>query len=347
MSKILVTGGNGFVGRHLVQALRDRGDSVRVLALPAEDTRWLEQRGIEVCWGDIRLPGTLAAPMRGVDRVLHLAAMMDVWRPIRDYRAVNVAGTENMCWAAMAAGVRRFVHMSSSSVYGISLGRPADESFPLRPFPDPYPVSKAEGDLAVQRMITDNDLPAVIIRPDQIFGPGDHLHFGRMADRLHSGRGIIVGPGDNVIPLVYVSDAVQGLLLALDQEHAVGQAYNITNDSPLTQRQLLQAIAHEIGADPPRLRISYRALYGAGFLAERLAKLVPGWRRPPITRLGVTFLGADNRYAIHKARRELGYVPRVALRDGVRLAAAWYRQRDGQRPAGVPAEARSAERVSG
>jgi nucleoside-diphosphate-sugar epimerase len=347
MSTILVTGGNGFVGRHVVQALRDRGDNVRVLALPAEDTRWLDQRDIEVCRGDVRQPGTLMAPMGGADKVLHLAAMMDVWRPVGDYRAVNVLGTENVCRAAMAAGVRRVVHMSSSSVYGISLGRTADETFPLAPFPDPYPVTKAEGDLAVQRMAADHGLPAVIIRPDQIFGPGDHLHFGRMADRLRGGRGFVVGPGDNAIPLVDISDAVQGLLLALDHEQAVGQAYNITNDRPLTQQQLLEAIAHEIGAPPPRVHVPYRALYAAGYVAERLTKLAPGWRRPPITRLGVAFFGTDNRYAIQKARRELGYEPRVALRDGVRLAAAWYRQRDGRRAAGLPAGLHAAERVNG
>ena len=206
--------------------------------------------------------------MDGADAVLHLAAMMDVWRPLEDYRAVNVTGTENVCRAALAAGVGRLVHMSSSSVYGIALGRPADEGFPLAPFGDPYPVTKAAGDRLVQRMIAAEHLPAVIIRPDQIFGPGDELHFGHMADRLRAGRGILVGSGNNAIPLVYVTDVVQGLLLALDHDRAPGQAYNITNDRPLTQKQLLHAIAEEIGASPPRIRVPYRALYAAGYLSR-------------------------------------------------------------------------------
>ena len=328
MSTILVTGGNGFVGRHVVSALLDRGDRVRVLALPGEDASWLQQRGVAVYYGDIRVPDSLAQPVQGADAVLHLAAMMDVWRPIKDYRAVNVTGTENMCRAALAADVRRFVHMSSSSVYGVALGRPADESFPLAPFPDPYPITKAAGDRLVQRMIAEDHLPAVIIRPDQIFGPGDHLHFGKMADRLRSGRGIVVGSGDNAMPFVYVTDIVRGLLLALDHDRAVGQAYNITNDHPLTQKQMLQAIADDIGTSPPRFHVPYRALYAAGYLAERLAMLAPSRARPPITRLGVTFFGTDNQYAIDKARRELGYSPQVGLRDAVRITARWYRQRD-------------------
>jgi nucleoside-diphosphate-sugar epimerase len=337
MSEILVTGGNGFVGRHVVSALQERGESVRVLALPTEDTSALEARGMAVHRGDIREPDTLVTPMQGVDGVLHLAAMMDAWRPIEHYHAVNVAGTQNVCRAALAAGVPRFVHMSSSSVYGMALGRPADERFPLAPFRDPYPITKAVGDMVVQRMIVEDHLPAVIIRPDQIFGPGDRLHFGRMADRLRAGKGVVVGSGDNAVPFVYVTDVVQGLLLALDQERGVGQAYNITNDRPLTQKQLLQAIAREIGTRPPRLHIPYHALYAAGYAAERLATLTPSRRRPPITRLGVAFFGTDNRYAIDKARRELGYAPRVDLHEGVRLAAAWDRDRDRERPAGAPA----------
>jgi nucleoside-diphosphate-sugar epimerase len=345
MSDVLVTGGNGFVGRHVVSALQGRGDRVRVLALPAEDTTALAQRGIAVHRGDIRERDTLDEPMRGVDRVLHLAAMMDVWRPVAHYHAVNVTGTENVCRAALAAGVRRFVHMSSSSVYGMALGRPADERCPLAPFRDPYPITKALGDMAVQRMIVEHGLPAVIIRPDQIFGPGDELHFGRMADRLRAGRGVLVGRGDNALPFVYVTDAVQGLLLALDHERAVRQVYNITNDRPFTQRQLVDAIAREIGARSPRLRIPYHALYAAGYAAECVATLTPSRRRPPITRLGVAFLGTDNRYPIAKARHELGYEPRVDLQEGVCLAAAWYLERGRARAARLPLAQRVADGV--
>jgi nucleoside-diphosphate-sugar epimerase len=342
---ILITGGNGLLGRHLAAALQERGDAVRVLALPGEDASSLEERGVAVFRGDIRRPETLVEPMREVDGIVHLAAMMGVWRPLADYRAVNVTGTENVCRAALAEGVGRLVHISSSIVYGLALGRIADESFPLAPFPDPYPVTKAEGDALVQRMIADEQLPAVIIRPDQFFGPGDQLHFGRTAERLRAGKGIVIGSGDNALPLVYVTDVVQGLLLALDREGAVGEAYNITHDRALTQREFLDAIAHEIGAGPPRLHIPYRALYATGYAAERLALTTRSRLRPPTTRFGVAFLGTDSRCAIDKARRELGYTPRVELREGVRLAASWYLNRDGRRAPGLPAVGHAATEV--
>jgi nucleoside-diphosphate-sugar epimerase len=323
--KVLITGGNGLLGRHVVSALQERGDRVRVLVLPAEDTTWLDERGVSIRWGDICRPETLAPAMHGVTGVLHLAGMMGVWRPMEHYHAVNVTGTENVCRAALAAGVRRLVHVSSWTVYGMALGRPAHEGFPLRPFREPYAVTKAAGDMVVQRMIVEDDLPAVIIRPGTFFGPGDHLHFGRMADRVLAGRGVVVGAGENALPFVYVSDVVQGLLLALDSERAVGQAYNVTNDRPLTQREFLNAIADELGVGRPRLQVPYRPLYAAGYAAERLATVTRASHQPFVTRLGVKLFGTDNRQAIEKAERELGYVPRVDLREGISLAATWYR----------------------
>jgi nucleoside-diphosphate-sugar epimerase len=321
--EVLITGGGGLLGRHLVQELLERGDRVRVLALPGEDVGWLEERGVVVHRGDICRPETLVTPMTGVEKMFHLAAMMGVWRPLDDYYAVNVTGTENVCREALAQGVSRVVHISSWTVYGMGLPHAAQEDFPFAPFPEPYALSKVRGDELVQRMIAEEGLPAVIVRPGTFFGPGDQLHFGRIADRLRSGRGIIVGRGNNALPLVYVSDVVQGLLLALDHERALGQAFNITNDEPLTQKEFLLAIAREIGAGAPRVHVPYHLLYAAGWAAERAAGLTPH-RRPVLTRLAVKLFGTDNRHAIEKARHELGYAPRVALRDGVRLSATWY-----------------------
>src|SRR5919204_1765849 len=169
---VLITGGNGLLGHHLVPELQEGGARVRVLVLPDEDATWLEQRDVDIYRGDIRRPETLTAPMSGVDAVMHLAGMMGVWRPFEDYVAVNVTGTENVCRAALAEGAR-VVHVSSWTVYGMALGASADEGFPLTPFRESYALTKAAGDLAVQRMIERDGLPAVIIRPGTFFGRGD------------------------------------------------------------------------------------------------------------------------------------------------------------------------------
>lgn len=322
--QVCITGASGLLGSHLIAALRERGDMIRALVLPNEDASALEARDITIFRGDIRDPETLIAPLREVDTVFHLAGMMGVWRPMTDYYAVNVTGTENICRAALATGARRLVHVSSWTVYGMDLGAPAREESPFMPFQEPYAVTKAAGDKLVQRLIAHDKLPAVIIRPGTFFGPGDRLHFARMADRVRKGTGIIVGSGSNALPFVYVSDVVQGLLLASQVPEAEGQAYNITNDEPLTQEQFLCGIAEEFGVQAPRVHIPYQALYACAYGAERLSAVLRSQKQPIVTRLGVKLFGTDNRHAIDKARAELGYAPRTPLRDGIHHAAEWY-----------------------
>jgi nucleoside-diphosphate-sugar epimerase len=170
--------------------------------LPAEDSSWLEERGVAVYRGDICQPETPIAPTHGTEGVLHLAGTIGVWRPMEHFQAVNVTGTENVCRAALAEGVCRLVHVSSASVYRLDPGRPVDEGSPLAPFRDPYPLTKADGDKVVQRMIVRDRLPAVILRPGILFGPGDRVNFGRIADRLRAGRSIVIGSGRNALPSV-------------------------------------------------------------------------------------------------------------------------------------------------
>ncbi len=323
--RTLITGGTGLVGHHLVTELQRRGDTVSALVLPSENTSWLEERGVSVYRGDITEPQTLTEPMRNVDIVFHLAAMQGVWLPTERYAAVNVAGTENVCRAAMKAGARRVVHVSSWTIYGMERGWPLTEDTPPAPRKDPYWVTKAQGDLVVQRMIREEGLPAAIIRPGTIFGVGDRLNFGRTAEKIRAGKGLILGSGRNSLPLVYVTDVVQGLLLCADKENALGQAYNITNDQPLTQEEFLGAIAQDLNVPPTRLHLPYAAAYAIAYAAEKVVPL-NGKKHPIVTRHGVTLYGTDNRHSIDKARTELGYEPKVSVREGVRLACEWYRE---------------------
>lgn len=326
--EVLITGANGFLGHYLITALQARGDTVRALVLPAEDASWLEARGVATYRGDICDPDSLSAPMKRVEGVFHLAATQHVWRPMRDYHDVNVRGTENVARAALAAGVTRLVHTSSTSVYGLGLRRCVTEDFPLAPFRDPYALTKAEGDRLVQRLIAEEKLPAVIVRPDQFFGPGDRVHFAETASRLRAGKGLIVGSGRNPLPLIYATDVVQGLLLALDSSDAVGRAYNISSDETLTQEEYLAAIAEAVGAAAPRVHVPYGALFAAAYAFESAFTVTRSRRRPPATAFGVAFVATSSRHSNEKARKELGFSPRMPLREGIRTTALWYLQQD-------------------
>jgi nucleoside-diphosphate-sugar epimerase len=328
----LITGATGFVGRYLVEALCARGDSIRALVLADEDTTWLEERGVGIFRGDVRQRETLIEPMFGVQTVFHLASIHGLWRPQQTYHAVNVSGTANVCQVALHAGVERVVHVSSWTVYGMGLGQPLHEELPLQPLSDAYTVTKAEADELVQTYIADKQLPAVIIRPGTMFGPGDRVNFGRMAARLQSGKAAIIGSGRNLLPFVYVTDVVEGLLLAAQTEEAVGKAYNLASDQPLSQKAFWEAIATEIGAQAPRLYIPYHPLYLMAYLAEQANKISGAKRQPLVTRLGVNQFGTENHILIDKARRELGYTPRVPLHKGIARTAKWYlEQHEGAR----------------
>ena len=320
--KVLITGATGLLGGHLLQELQQRGEQIRVLVLPVENAEKLIAQGVEVVRGDVTDASTLAPAVRDIEIIFHLAGMMGVDRPLADYRLVNVTGSENLYRAAQAAGVRRFVHTSSHTVYGLGHGRFLAEEDALRPDPDPYSITKAEGDHLMRRLMLRSDVETVIIRPGTFFGPGDRLHFGRMAQRMKNGKGVIIGRGDNALPFCYVTDVAQGFLLAAYHEKAPGNVYNISNDRPLTQQEIFNAIADSTGGKRPTRHLPYLPIYYGSIVAEKIAFITR--TKPIVTRLGAMMFGTDNRHSVEKARRELGYEPKVDIREGIRLAAAWF-----------------------
>jgi nucleoside-diphosphate-sugar epimerase len=328
---VLITGATGLLGGWLIQELQQRDERIRALVLPAENTDRLTARQIEVVRGDVTDASTLTAAVKGIDLVFHLAGMMGVDRPLADYHMVNVTGSENLYRAAQAAGVLRFVHTSSHTVYGLGQGRLLTEEDALRPDPDPYSITKAKGDHLIQHLMQMGRMETVIIRPGTFFGPNDRLHFGRMAWRLKARKGVIIGRGDNALPFCYVSDVAQGFLLAGYHAKAPGNVYNISNDRPLTQEEMFNAIADAVGGQRPTRHLPYLATYFGGFVAEKVAAATH--TKPILTRLGAKMFGTDNRHSVDKARRDLGYEPRVELREGIQLAAVWFNAGGMGRPA--------------
>jgi 2-alkyl-3-oxoalkanoate reductase len=317
---VLVTGGAGFLGSHLVELLRQDGEPPRVYR------------------GDIADPPALASATRGVDCVLHCAARTGPWGPAGEYERVNVRGLETLVRTALAAGVRRFVHVSSVTVHGNDVRGTADETAPLRQEPNPYSRSKVAGERLLERMIREEAAPVTIVRPGWIYGPGDRASFARLAEMVGTGRMLVVGDGSNHLPLIYVRDVARGILLAAEAEQALGRSYLLVNDEPVTQRDFLDAIAAELGVAAPKRRLPYRAALTAGATAEALWRLARRREPPPVMRYGLQLLGGENRFVITRAREELGFDPQVGLTEGVTHTVAWYRGADAlSQPAAVAA----------
>jgi nucleoside-diphosphate-sugar epimerase len=303
----LVTGAEGFLGRHVMQLLGERGESPRAYR------------------GDVADPAALEAGLEGVDRVLHCAARTGPWGPEAEYRRTNVDGLETLVRTAMTAGVRRVVHVSSITVHGNDVRGWADEGAPLRGEPNPYSRSKVAGEQLLQRLIRDAGAPVTIVRPGWIYGPGDHASFGRLAERIAGGRMVVIGRGDNHLPLIHVRDVARGILLASETAGAEGKAYLLVNDEPVTQREYLDAIAAELGVPGPSRQLRYRPALVVGAAAETVWGLACRREPPPVMRYGLQMLGGDNRFDIARAREELGFEPRIEMADGVRQTVAWYR----------------------
>jgi nucleoside-diphosphate-sugar epimerase len=322
---VLVTGAAGFLGSHVTDVLLARGERPRALVRPGDRVGLLAESGITICRADIGDHAAVAAAMDGVDRVVNCAARTGPWGPARAYQRTNVQGLETLVRAALAAGVTRIVHVSSITVHGNDVQGTADEDAPLHEEPNPYSRSKVAGERLLERMIRHEGAPVTIVRPGWIYGPRDTASFARFARMIEQGRMITIGSGTNHLPLIYARDAAQGILLASEAGPAEGRCYLLVNDEPVTQRDFIAAIAAGLGAPAPARRIPYRPAVLLGAAAEGLGRLTRRSQPPPVTRYGMRLLGGENRFSIDRARRELGFSPRVAMAEGVRRSVEWYR----------------------
>ena len=322
---VLVTGALGFLGSHLTALLVASGERPRVLVRPGQSTSALADAAVDIHRGDIGDRAALETALRGVDRVLHCAARTGPWGPEGEYVKTNVRGLETLVRAALAAGARRVVHVSSITVHGNDVRGAADESAPFREEPNPYSRSKLAGERLLARMIRDESAPVTIVRPGWIYGPRDWASFARIARMIEKGQMMMVGAGDNHLPLIYARDAARGVLLASEADRAAGRSYLLVNDEPVTQRDFLSAIATELSAPPPTRHIPYKVGVTLGAAAENLCRWTRRRRPPPLMRYGMQLLGGENRFVITRARQDLGFAPLVDVAEGVRRSVEWYR----------------------
>jgi nucleoside-diphosphate-sugar epimerase len=321
----LVTGASGFLGSHVTDLLVELGERPRVLVRRSDSLSALTDADVDIHRGDIADRPALESALNGVDRVFHCAARTGPWGPAVHYERTNVRGLETLVRAALAAGVRRVVHVSSITVHGNDVHGIADENAPLREEPNPYSRSKVAGERLLERMIRDEGAPVTIVRPGWIYGPRDNASFARIARMVAKHQMTMIGSGDNHLPLIYVSDAARGVVLAGDADQAEGRCYLLVNDEPVTQRDFITAVAAELGVAAPTRWIPYELALMVGALAENLARLARRRQPPPVMRYGMQLLAGENRFLITRARRELGFSPLVDLTDGVRRSIQWYR----------------------
>jgi len=320
--RVLVTGATGFTGGHLARALAALGHRVRAFVRDPSRAADLAASGIELTAGDLRDPAAVARAVAGVDVVYNIAAIYrQAGVPADAYRAVNATAVRTLVEAAAPAGAGRVVHCSTVGVHGDIAKPPASEAAPLAPG-DIYQETKLEGERLARETAERVGIPITIARPTGIYGPGDR----RLLKLFHAvvRRFPTLGSGEIYYHLTYIDDLVEGLRLCGEHAAAANRTYILAGGEVTTLNELVATIAEVAGVAPPRLHLPVWPFWIAGALCE--AVCAPFGIEPPIYRRRVDFYTKSRAFDISRARREIGYAPRVGLRDGIGRTLAWYRQ---------------------
>jgi dihydroflavonol-4-reductase len=320
--KALVTGANGFIGSHTVEALLARGDDVRCLLRPTSNRRWLEGLSYEAVLGTVDDRSSLASAVAGADVVYHCAGATKARKAESLYR-VNAEGTANLADACLAQpSPPLLVYVSSQAAagpcYASGARREVDECVPV----SHYGRSKLEGERALERRGA--DLPFVIVRPSAVYGPRDTemLLFFKFVNK---GIEPALGWNDRYLSLCYVDDLVDAIMLAGREAKARGQVYFVAHDEVWDWRGVSRAAAAALGVKTRAVRVPKAVLFGAATIAELAATLsgkVATLNRERARVMMEELWVCD----ISKAREELGFAPRVGFAEGASLTAAWYRE---------------------
>lgn len=324
--RVLVTGGTGFIGNHVVRLCLEQGDRVRVMVLPGEDRASLSGLDVEIVEGDLADPASLERVLDGIEGLYHLAAIYALWLPDRTkmYR-VNVEGTRALMRRAMAAGVQRVVFTSSIAALGLRAdGRPADEStaFNCWSSANDYVLSKYMSEQEVRAMIGEG-LPAVIVNPAFPFGPGDRAPTPTGEILLNVLHGKLKGWLDGGLSVVDVRDVARGHLLAMARGK-IGEGYILANAEGNLDFRAFIAMAQRIAGvrKVPDRPIPPKLALGMARLMEAAADLTG--KKPLTTHRTIVHALQKLHYDPSKAVRELG-LPQTPTEVTMEQAIAWFR----------------------
>ncbi len=322
--KVLVTGGTGFTGKALVKRLVDLGHEVVSLdyqeGLKTDEIRsW----GAKVIIGSVTDPAVVEQCMDGVDIVHHLAAAfreLDV--PNSYYDEVNVGGTKIVLKSAWNHKVKKFVYCSTCGVHGNVDHPPADENAPIQPG-DYYQQTKYDAEPWVQSYQAQG-LETTILRPTAIYGPGDPERFQMIFRRVNKGVFPMFGDGETLYHPLYIDNLVDALILAMEPGKGLGQAYLIADEEYVSIETLVRKTAQALGVEVKIPHYPILPLVVAGHVCEKLCK--PFKIAPPIFPRRVDWFRQNRAFDISKAKRDLGYQPKIDLDEGLKRTGEWYKR---------------------
>ena len=322
----LVTGASGFLGGRLAQMLAAQDTAVTVLARHEACLDHLPGESIRVVRGSLTDAAALRQAVEGVTEIYHCAAASTDWAKETVFYDSNVRGTEALLEAAAgAASLRRFLHVSTTDVYGYPL-LPGAEDSALLDAGLPYNQTKRLAELAVWQAGRDHGLPVTIVRPATIYGPRGKAFVTDIAALLRDRLMLLIDGGRRRGGFIYVDDVATAMIAAAREQRTQGQAYNLCDGAGGTWREYVDGLADELKLRRPWLNLSYAAAAGLARAMEMPWTLFAGLGgRPLLTRHAVVLLGRDQEFPTAKARADFGFAPAISLREGLRRSAEWLR----------------------
>lgn len=325
----LVTGASGFIGGRLAERLVSEGHQVRCLVRTGSDTAALEQLGVELAVGDLTSARSLARAVGGCNYVFHCGALVSDWATTQEITQTNVHGTRSLLEACANASVQRFIHFSTTDVYGHPDGAAIEETHTASGFSNWYAQTKLRAEGEVRRVEAERSLDAVILRPATVYGPGSRDVVGEIARAIRARNMLLVGGGRAIAGLCYVENLIDAAVLALRHEAAVGEAFNVSDGLDVTWRRFTDDLAAGLGCAKVRWSMPYPLAGGVGFSLEqgyRLLRRTTGLGAPPLlSRQAVQVLGRNQDFSNRKARETLGWEPRVGYPAALDATLDWLR----------------------
>jgi dihydroflavonol-4-reductase len=321
--KYLITGATGFIGPYLVRKLVNDGHTCRCLVRNSSNVGVLKELGVELAQGDITRADTLKGIADGMDRVLHMATlghMSNFSVTEAMFEAINVQGTQNVMAEVLQAGVQRVVHCSTVAAMGICPDVPATEESSCNPH-HPYGRSKLKAEKKVLGLIAEKALPAVIIRFSMVYGPGDARDILKLTRLTKKGLFPKIGNRPKLTPLIHADDAVKGLLLAAEKG-VFGEVYLLTNQESLPFDNIRKILQQALAIKRLPLYVPEWAALTVASLSEKIFPVIG--KIPPVSRKNIESTLADRVFSIEKAKKELGFHPRVNPEIGLRETVEWY-----------------------
>jgi nucleoside-diphosphate-sugar epimerase len=325
----LITGATGFIGGRLAKRLVQEGYSVRCLARASSDTSLLDELDVQIAVGDLTSAPSLARAVEGCNYVFHCGALVSDWATKEEIARTNVEGTRSLLEASVDASVQRFIHLSTTDIYGYPDGAGIDEAYAAKRFRNWYAQTKLEAEAEVRRVEKAHALDAVILRPATVYGPGSMDVIGEIARAIRARNMLLVDGGRAVAGLCYVENLIDAAVLALHHEAAPGHAFNVIDGLSITWKEFTDGLAEGLGCSQVRWSLPYWIANGVGFSLEhayRLLRKTTGLNAPPLlSRQAVQVLGTNQDFSNRKAREMLGWEPRVDYSAGLEATLAWLR----------------------